>query len=140
MLTYPYFYILSLLSYSIYNILSYKFLAEKQTEIILKEGQELRNKFLLDDEDLYTLYINRLNNWRVGFLFHNERVFKFAIIGIPYILFMIYDKLGVIYIPIILVITFTLQVLVGLLFKGRGIQISTFLSFLMIILLYLKNS
>ena len=137
MSTNPYFYILSLLSYSIYNLLTYKFLSQKKSEIILEEATRLHGKEWKDNEKLSILYYKKTAEWRVGSIFLNKNIFLYASCSIPFVSYFIYDKLGILYIPVMLLIANILQVIIGQSLKGRGIQISTFLSLIISILLIL---
>jgi|688.fasta_scaffold518786_1 hypothetical protein len=129
------FYIIAFFIYVFYCIMTYKFLAKSQIDNIYKDAiTKFGLNFTKNHENVKNVS-NAISKWSIGNIFTNEVLFIFAFYcGIFLLIFSVY-LFGFLAALIIIIWVFIVQTVIGLLFKGKGIQLSAFfLLFISIIL------
>jgi len=132
------FYLLLLFHYSFYCLLSYRFLRQSKIDMVSKYFIKNWGLRFADNEELVIMYASKIEKWGIGTLFLNNTVFGISLLSIFYIIFKEYRNYGILGILIISIISFLLQILIGEVFKGYGIQRSTFIFMLVGLILLIK--
>ena len=122
------FYLFILFQYSFYCFASYKFVRQN---IIDETSRKFINKYGLrweDNEELVISYGSKIEKWGIGTIFYNEGIFRISIFLSLFLFYKEFVYYGFLGILLIIIACLFLQFIIGQIFKGYGIQYSTFIS------------
>jgi hypothetical protein len=106
--------------------MTYKFLAKSQIDNIYKDAVAKFGLNFTNNHENVKNVSNAISKWSIGNIFTNEGLFIFAFYcGIFLLIFSVY-LFGFLAALIIIIWVFIVQTVIGLLFKGKGIQLSAF--------------
>ena len=123
--------IIGLLIYTSYSYLAYRYLSESQVGIITVKYDKIYGFIWMENDSLLEQYTSEISKWSTRPLFSDSRIYSLAIPAFISLLVVELVFFGILTLIITSVIVFLCNFLIGILFKGTGIQFSILISFLL---------
>lgn len=117
--------------YSCYTYLSYKYLRQSQVDDISTDYCNKYGLNWMENDSLVMKYASDISRWSIGSQFSNSKLYSFILLVFICILVGVIVSFGFLSFLGIIVLVFLSNLLIGLIFKGVGLQYSVLISLLL---------